>query len=939
MRVFIGCLICFLKVLPSIAQDLPPIQNYTVDQYQAGNQNWSITQGKQRTIYIANNKGLLVFNNHWQFYPSPNQSILRSVKAVGDVVYTGGYLDFGCWKSDDTGRLQYRSLAKKIVQSFEEDEDFWNIIAVNRWVLFQSLRRIYSYDTQTKQIKIIYAEKGISKVFEVAGMVYYQKTGEGLYRIKDGLETLVTNDKRLLNNELVNIFETPQGLLLLSQKAESFLWHQPTGRMTVDRRFAFMQSYQIYSSIQLRDGTFVLGTISNGVYHLDVQGRLLAHFNKRNGLFNNTILSLMEDVDGNLWLGLDNGITKINLQSPFRVYHDVIGILGTTYCAQLYQGDLYVGTNQGLFYIKNNDKMKAFRFVEGTKGQVWCLKKIGDTLFCGHNSGTYIIRQGKARQISDIPGTWDLKPVPDQPRLLLQGHYVGMSLLLKDKQGCWHYERQVRGFDNSVRYFEFVTPDVLLINHEYKGVYRLVLTSDFTVKSARLLSIAKGHKSSLTKFKNRVLYTFEKGIFYWDLQQNTFKKDSLLSTPFLKSPYGSGKLIPLDDKTLVAFTKNEILSFYEENIGQHWVIHKIPLSEIQRKAPIGFENLMMIDEHTCLLGNAQGLLFVDLKSLTTKQEEMAFDLFFTSVTRASPYGVKDYLSLDEEDIAIPYRQNNIRFSFTVANYEKYFKNKFQYGLKKGAESMTWSPWSEDSEVAFKNLSFGTYVFKVRAMVGNQLLSKELSYAFTISPPWYFAKWALVVFGLLLLLSLFLLHHGYRVYYKRQQHRDLANQQKSFKLKMLQNKKDLIKTKNRRLKEDIVAKNKALANSAITVLAKNNILNRIKTTLSNQQANKTAVGKVIKMIDKELDDGEHWDTFQQAFNDIDKQFLSKLKKKHPNLTPLDLRLCVYLRLNMTSKEIGPLLNISYKSVEVKRYRLRKKMGLPPRKNLVHYILDI
>ena len=69
------------------------------------------------------------------------------------------------------------------------------------------------------------------------------------------------------------------------------------------------------------------------------------------------------------------------------------------------------------------------------------------------------------------------------------------------------------------------------------------------------------------------------------------------------------------------------------------------------------------------------------------------------------------------------------------------------------------------------------------------------------------------------------------------------------------------------------------------------------------------------------------------------FLMKIKNLHSTLTPNDLRLCAYLRLNLSSKEIAPLLNISPRSVEIKRYRLRKKMDLPHEKSLVEYILEI
>ena len=83
----------------------------------------------------------------------------------------------------------------------------------------------------------------------------------------------------------------------------------------------------------------------------------------------------------------------------------------------------------------------------------------------------------------------------------------------------------------------------------------------------------------------------------------------------------------------------------------------------------------------------------------------------------------------------------------------------------------------------------------------------------------------------------------------------------------------------------------------------------------------------------------WKMFEEAFNNADKDFLKKIKEKHKALTPNDLRLCAYLRLNLSSKEIAPLLNISARSVEVKRYRLRKKMNLPHESSLTNYILEI
>ena len=97
--------------------------------------------------------------------------------------------------------------------------------------------------------------------------------------------------------------------------------------------------------------------------------------------------------------------------------------------------------------------------------------------------------------------------------------------------------------------------------------------------------------------------------------------------------------------------------------------------------------------------------------------------------------------------------------------------------------------------------------------------------------------------------------------------------------------------------------------------------------------------ITKLLDKNLNSTDDWKLFEEAFNNADKDFMKNLKSKHPNLTPNDLKLCAYLRLNLSSKEIAPLLNISHRSVEVKRYRLRKKMGLEHESGLTEYILEL
>jgi DNA-binding CsgD family transcriptional regulator len=182
------------------------------------------------------------------------------------------------------------------------------------------------------------------------------------------------------------------------------------------------------------------------------------------------------------------------------------------------------------------------------------------------------------------------------------------------------------------------------------------------------------------------------------------------------------------------------------------------------------------------------------------------------------------------------------------------------------------------------------------------------------------------------------HSLYRKYYSKQKKKLLDKKQQEFSLSQLESEKEIMKLKNEKLQQEIDSKTRELSASTMSIIKKNEILNTIKNELSLVNE-KDRIKPVIKIINKNLSNTGDWKLFEEAFNNADSDFLKKIKTVHPNLTPNDLRLCAYLRLNLSSKEIAPLLNISARSVEIKRYRLRKKMELDHEQSLVEYILKI
>ncbi|MEN8858089.1 MAG: triple tyrosine motif-containing protein [Flavobacteriaceae bacterium] len=916
--------------LSVFSQELPPIEVFKPKDYGAEDQNWGISQDTDKSIYFANNKGLLAYNGaRWKLYKSPNSSIIRSVKVIDGKIYTGCYMDFGYWEKNEFGVLNYTSLVKKSI-SLAEDEEFWNILALDQWMVFQSLDRIYIYNTADKSFKIIKSKTTITKIYKVKKSIYFQKINDGIFKFEDGKEVLVTNDLLLKDRIVVNVFDINDELLFQTKENGLFTMGSDKSIKEWDIKLNYkLDKYSIYNSLQLSNGGLILGTVSNGILHVNTNKEIVYEINQSKGLGNNTILSLFEDANQNVWLGMDNGISNINFNAPFRVYKDQLGILGSVYTTILDDNILYLGTNQGLFY-KDQNKKGSFNFVKGTEGQVWSLQKIKNTLFCSHDNGTFIISSGKAEKIKNTSGTWLIKEVLDNPNLLIQGNYNGLYTLKKENNK-WTFKNKIKGFDISSRHIEFISKDELLISHEHKGVYRLKIDGNFNeILSYTKTGVNKSIKSSLSYYNNSVLYGSNKGVYNYINASSSFKKDSILSKLLDSAGFISGKLITANNK-LFAFTNQNISYVQRGKLSSKYELNSVPIPNNIRETKDGYENILFIGDNKYLIGTINGYIVADLSS----REKINTEIKLDAVSAHALGGNEFWLNLNTNDI-LENSENHIKISYSVPDYSKYLNSVYQYKLV--GFNNSWSEWSSKSEIYFENLPYGGYTFEARAKIGDQISSNSIIYNFSIEKPWHLQSIALIIYLFSTIIIILIIHFFYTNYYKNQRKKLLKSKEKELEIKQLENEQQLMHYKNLDLQKDIDSKNRELGLSTMNLIKRNELLSTIKKELSNTN-NLDEITKVIKLINKNLNTSDDWKLFEEAFKNTDKGFIKKIKSRHDNLTSNDLRLCTYLRLNLSSKEIAPLLNISIRSVEVKRYRLRKKMNLPHEASLSSYILQI
>ena len=910
------------------SQSLPPIQSYTPQEYNAANQNWKISESPDNEILFANSFGLLFYNGaSWNSYDSPNGSIIRSVKNIDDKIYIGSHSDFGYFQRASNGTFEYTSLVNLLDLNIEEDEEFWNILLLDNWIIFQSISRLIFIDKNNNDVKYLKFKGIINNSFSIDKQIYIA-LDTGLYRLVNGQPERILNSTQI-PSVIVNIFNSKKGMLILTDNNGFYLLNE-SGLVS---KFSspldsLKDNLSVFSAIQLSDFSFAIGSVGQGLLLIDSNFNNLQIIDKSKGLANNTVLSLYEDTKNNIWLGLDNGITVINNDSPFSIYSDSDGVLGTIYATKLFNKILYVGTNQGLFFKKYNTD-EPFRLIKETSGQVWSLIEIENTLFCGHNNGTFIVSNGSVNKISNTNGSWTFRKISDDSSDVLEGSYYGLKILSKVNEQ-WIVKNNITGFDISSRFFEISNNGKIIVSHGYKGVYKLSVNSDFTnIIDYELDSIAlKGGNTSLAKFDNNIYYNYDKGMLKYNSLSNDFSKDTLLSNLSSKDLlYG---IIRNDfDGKLWLFSENNIHYVYKDLVsGNKKVSSIVSTNQLRRTV---FENISKIDESNYVIGTNNGYITLDLDKYKLLPPKVNISKIESYELNQNPISVNN-----EEFIQFESSFNNLRFHTNVSNYQKFQPITFEY-LLEGYLS-EWVSVKESPFIEFNNLKPGDYEFRVRARVGDFYSSNVDSISFSVESPWYFSNFMIANYFLVFAIVFFLFNRSYEKYYREKEQKIIRTNQNKLELIEIEKKQALMAVENIKLQNDIESKNRELAVSTMSMIKKNQFLSKIKSDLKKSESG-DKIFSVIKMIDRNLNNKDDWKFFEEAFNNADKDFLKKVKSTHPSLTNNDLRLCAYLRLNLSSKDIAPLLNISLSSVEIKRYRLRKKMQLTHNEGLTDHLLSL
>ncbi|CAM4176154.1 triple tyrosine motif-containing protein [Gillisia hiemivivida] len=914
--VLIGLLLtaCFTLQGQEIA---PYFTNYLKTDYKGENSNWDITQHPDGTVYVANNKNLLAFNgDFWAKYTLPSKGIIRSVSVINDTLYSGSYHQFGYWIKNDKNELEYNSISDSIDQKNFNNDEIWKIISFGEEILFQSFNKVYRFNTKTKKIKVL-PFGNISAVYTylIHNKLYVGTKNNGIYQIENDSVSPLNWSKPLNNYTIQSIVDYKGGLLIATQINGLYYYND-----FVLKKWSFSSfdeiKYPEINNLKIVNNLVCVGTINNGLMVYNSEGLLKYVYNKKNGLANNTVLRQFLDDQNNLWLALDNGLSKIFLTKSVYAYNDKSGLLGTVYSIIDQGENLLVGSNHGVFSLLGTQ----LEFLEASNGQVWNLTKVGDEVICGHNNGTYSITNKEFKLISTATGGMDFVNISGT-KYYLQPNYNGITRYHKIK-GVWESFR-FKELDFPVRGIYFDQDQNLWVDAAHKGVFKYKISDDF--KELKLLKSFNGSNVPYEMFAlgSQIFLTRKNKIYRYDPIHDILVRDSILEKriyPFTSISGINKELLVIKNANSLRITSqagDNLYNFNEELIN----------SRIVKSAP----SAKKIDKSL--------FLFLDDGFLKVKPSKSQKNIDSANVSLEMVKVNGNSVPLNAS-IDIPFKKNTLSLKFSSHAPGALSLPLYSYKLE--GYDKKWSTPNITSHVAYQNLQPGDYEFKVRNISVDENLERTL-FSFSVLQPWYFNIWAWIGYMILLIFVLFLVHYYNKRKFKRKKkslERELHYKQKLILQKQnFETNNKITLLEQEKLKTQLKSKSKELASYAALMAKKEDMVNEIEKEIlkSNiKKENKKLYSKLMDIKEQQSNSQNDWALFDRNFNEVHDDFFKNLQQKFPDLTPKDLKMCAYLIMNLSSKEIAPLVGITYRSVELHRYRLRKKFNLPKNKNLVKFL---
>ncbi len=933
----------------------PIISNFSKQTYNGATQSWDAAYGVNDHIFFANNDGLLSYDGKtWEIFSLPNKTIVRSLAIADERIYVGGQDEIGYFEVVEGGQLKYHSIIDQIPLAYNNLSDIWDIEINEEMIFFRTTDKIYQHNRDS--FLVYQTGNPISALGKFNNRILFADLHQGLFEIQNEKYTFLNGTEILKDKAISKMLELSENLLLIcTERNGIYAYDGNKCQKWSEVNTQFFEKNRISSACKINEDQIGIGTLLNGVVILNTKGDAIYHIPKEKGIQNNSISTMCTDNSGNLWLGTYNGIDQIKMGVSISKILPDGNLEGAVYDVAIWNDHIYFGTINGLYYLPwkeyyNPFEKEDFKLIPKTAGQVWGLDVIDDQLFLGHNDGAFqITKDHQAIKMGEASGAW--KFISLNKETIVSGNYVGLNLYKKEDDR-WKHEKTYEAFKESSRILTLDKFQNLWVAHPYRGIFKIDFSDDFQsieVEKITSKSIGRPLASYVFDIDDETYVTNEENILAYNYNNNQLESNNTLSN-ILKENSGVKRLFEDGEEHIWYITSTQTGELIFDNKNE---FKQIVYPEISDVFVGGFENLIPYSNQHIFACTEKGVLhFNKLKSRQTHQLKANI----SSVHSLKPIDTLLHSGYrhTQQIPDLEADQNEVRFTFSTDNFVDPLN--ITYSFKLEGLDKDWSQWSELNSKEYTNLNNGDYSFLLKAKDHFGIVSEVTHFDFHIQAPWYKTTLAYLIYtliGFCIIMAMLLiprkLHQeetAQLIEDKKEKEAEVKIKEAEVKEKEAEVKKkeaEVEKLKYEKLQSEIDFKNKELASSTMHLLQKNSTLNKVREDIEKIQKRlqsdeaKKEIRKVLSVLKDDERLEEDWENFSYHFDQVHSNFIKRLKLDYPNLTPKDQKLCAYLRMNLSTKEIAPLLNISVRGVEISRYRLRKKLALAKEANLSEFMM--
>lgn len=926
-----------------------PIQNFMPSDYKAGIQNIDFAQNRDMTLFVANNLCILSYNGQsWEKHALQTGKKQRALAfdEKADRLYFGSQGDLGYFDGD----WRAVSLVGKIPQSSSDFDEVWDVFLLNSKAYFCTFQGIYIYDNQA--ISVLTHKDGFNRTFQANGHLFVQSRQGQLFEIRDQVLHPLPHLYNSSNETVAGMIAHEGGHLLIYN----------SGKIELATSFGVAEKYEGLSKVlwgkyvnhvlQLSDGRLAISTQTAGIFLFDLQKQSIENITTRNGLLSNACLRSFQDHSGNLWAGLQNGIAVIDINSPMRFINQEINIQGSGYEVYQREEGTYYTTSNGIYFLAKNAAQSTI--LKGTEGPAYGMQNIAGKLYAGHHTGLFLLSNGTAKRIAYTHGLWQVKQLQSNPEFAIGGTYSGLFLFRLNAGLELQNIGKIGGFEESSRFFEEDREGKIWVGQFYKGLYQLSLSSDLKTALASRISVEQGlpmnEQIILTRLDNELYLGTPKGVYMIDQVSKRIVKSEIFSKAIGEQPV---YWLAQDHQKNVHIYTEDMAGFFRQISSGNYTFVPSSLFQLRYSFNNDLLNVSVNTDNGVMFNANEG--FIHYRPELENRLAAEKPLIVSRVVNVAEHSVLYERILfgkrvdSSPQLTVSYRAKVLQFEVEAFQFNEISNQQFRYFLKGFDEG--YGTWTHATIKEYTNLKEGEYEFSVQTknLLGQIITSQPVF--LKVEPPFHrslFARVLYAAFGILFVLFISRLQ-------KRRYHLKTIAVEEAKERELLKKQQELIEVEHQkeqavrqieedRIKSELRHLNSLLAASTMNLVVKNEFMENIKEELEEvkkkgkSMETKHALEKIVKEIDTTLRLEEDWKQFEYHFDQVHGDFLNRLRENFRDLTPNEQKLCALLRLNLNTKEISNLMNISLRGVEIARYRLRKKLGLDQGQNLSKFILE-